>query len=278
MLGRLVMYVMIVVWAWGGQARAATCPEPPLDHLQGQWALAVTWQPGFCEVYGRSKMALPVECPQSSDVTHLTLHGLWPQWREYCGDGLLPADIEKIPDLIERPCGVKRSDMPKVGLPDALQTRLATTMPGVRSMLERHEWFKHGTCSWMTQQDYFATALDLVDALNASSLADFLRRNIGRDVTVKQMCAAIQQALGPRAVQAVEADSRPMVESDGRRRFYLTELRFWLKPVEGRLGLTPDHFVPVVAGTDTLGEKPANPLCDDPPNHTVYIDQPGMGR
>ena len=138
----------------------------------------------------------------------------------------------------------------------------------------------HGSCSQMGAEAYFEKAVKLVDKLNASSFPHFLTDNIGRTVTKRQMCDAIGKALGPKAVAAVEADAKRVTEADGKKRFYFTELRIWLKADKGAdLDLSDAHYLPVKAGAKTLGPVPADPLCDDNlDNHAFYIDIPGMDK
>lgn len=260
-------------------AGAQQCPKPPLPAFAGVWALAVTWQAAFCETFDARRRPLPEECPAASQFDAFTLHGLWPQWQEYCLEGINAADLRRNPSLGNAACSVSRDDMPAVELSPALAGELRTVMPGVRSKLERHEWFKHGTCSALGQEEYFRTAVDLVQDLNRTTLRGFVADHAGTEgVTVRRLCQALEAAFGPAAAKAAEASIRPHTGPDGRRRYYLIEILLWLKPVDGRLGLTPDHFVPVTAGARTLGPQPADPLCDDKPGRVVYIDRPGMGQ
>lgn len=242
-----------------------TCPKPAMDNMRGAWALAATWQPAFCQTFNPAR-PMPTECPIASKMEFMTLHGLWPQWEEYCSK--------------DAACDVKRNQIPAVKLSADVRLRLATVMPGVASQLDRHEYFKHGSCSGMNPDAYFTKAADLVDQLNASSFPGFLHDNYGKTVTKRQMCDAIGKALGPNAVAAVEADSKKIKTADGKTRFYFTELRVWLKGGDGAgLALDDAHYMPVPKGATTLGPVPSDPLCDDNlDNHVFYIDTPGMDK
>lgn len=260
----------------GGGALAQQCPKPPLPEHQGVWALAVSWQAGFCQTFQPADR-LPRECPAASRLDRFTLHGLWPQWREYCPEGVPAADIARNPELRSRPCEVRRERLPAVSLSPGLSEALAAVMPGVQSQLDRHEFFKHGTCAGMSQDDYFRTAVDLVEALNRTAFRDYIRGQQGREVTFGDVCKAIGRTLGPKAVAAVEADSKRHTGPDGKQRHYLTEFRLWLRPVDGRLALADANYVAIRPGARTLG-RPANPLCDDRLDYTLYVDVPGMER
>lgn len=246
-----------------------TCPKPPMPQWRDAWALAVTWQPGFCDSFNTKNRPLPKECPTASKLNTFTLHGLWPQWQEYC----VAADVRG------EACDLNRDEMPAVRLSPDLAGRLAAIMPGVQSQLERHEYFKHGTCSGLAQEDYFDLAVGLTEKLNRTSLPGFLQQHVGSNVTKRQLCDAVEKALGPQARAAVEADHKTVRGDNGERRFYLVELRFWLKPAGGKLDLAAENFMPVKSGAKTLGPVPADALCDDNlDKHVYYIDRPGMGR
>ncbi|MGQ9367365.1 ribonuclease T2 family protein [Azospirillum sp. ST 5-10] len=266
----------MILLAAAGAAAAERCPKPPLPAMEGRWALAVNWQAGFCQTFGRNR-TLPAECPEASRLDRFTLHGLWPQWQEYCVDTLPAETLAAAPALAHAPCRVRWSELPELPLPAALRESLAAAMPGVRSRLDRHEYVKHGTCSGMPPGEYFTVAIALLESLNATALPRFVAANQGREVTFRRFCEAVGEALGGAAAAAVEADSKRFRGPDGKQRHYLTELRFWLRPVDGRLALAADNFVPVPAGARTLGPERADPLCDDHlDDRTLYIDRLGM--
>lgn len=256
-----------------------TCPKPPLEEMRGEWALAVTWQPAFCETFNTKNRPLPKECPTAAKLETFTLHGLWPQWAEYCVSALPPEELAKNPHYLTEACDLKRDEMPALQLSADLRNRLAAVMPGAQSQLDRHEYFKHGTCAGMDPESYFSLAVDLTEKLNRTSLPGFLVKHAGTNVTKRQLCQAVGEALGPAAVAAVEADHKKIRDDAGQNRFYLTELRIWLKPANGKLDLAAENFVAVRSGARTLGPSRADALCDDNlDRHVYYIDRPGMGR
>ena len=63
-------------------------------------------------------------------------------------------------------------------------------MPGVSAGLERHEWRKHGTCSGLSAEAYFASALDLTERA-AGALAPGLRAAAGRSVNAATLRAEV---------------------------------------------------------------------------------------
>lgn len=116
-----------------------TSPQPPARKREGETArtipagaagyiLALSWSPAFCassDPEGESD-----QC-ETGAMRGLVVHGLWPDGRaEYCDT----SEPKRLRDDIARQ--VMRY-MPSVGL-------------------ARHEWEKHGTCSGLSQRDYFA--------------------------------------------------------------------------------------------------------------------------
>lgn len=256
---------------------AAGCAKRSLPALDGLWVLAVSWQPGFCESYPKGK-PLPKECSAASLTDRFTLHGLWPQWDEFCVKTSDSADAERSPGPTADRCSVERGALPEIPLPADLRTRLETVMPGTRSLLDRYEYFKHGSCSGLEPEAYFKAAIALVEALNATSLRTFLVDRQGRDVSVDELCGEIGKALGEKAPAAVEGESRNRIGFDADRRDHLTELRFWLTPTPGGFALANAGFVPVKPGMPTLGGK-ARPLCSRPgERQRLYIDRTGMNQ
>ncbi len=165
--------------------------------------LAISWQPAFCEANARVR-----ECGtlhrHPFAARQFSLHGLWPNRRAcgrsygYCGA------------VGSRPSG-GFCQYPKVPLEPALQSRLEDAMPSaaVGSCLMRHEWWKHGTCWSDDPDDYYATALDLLDQVNGSSfVVDFIAPNVGQEVTREALYRAFDAAFGSGAREHVELDCR----------------------------------------------------------------------
>ena len=83
----------------------------------------------------------------TDDARTWTIHGLWPQhnntvWPEYC-KGNISLNLDKIRSLI-----------PKLNM-------YWTSCYGNNEDLWKHEWVKHGSCSNMTEFEYFNTTLEL---------------------------------------------------------------------------------------------------------------------
>ena len=94
------------------------------------YVLALSWSPSWCLAEGDARQA--AQCAPERD-TGFILHGLWPQhldgWPEYC-------DAET-PDPSRAQAAAMADIMGSAGL-------------------ARHEWEKHGTCSGLGAEGYYA--------------------------------------------------------------------------------------------------------------------------
>ena len=103
------------------------------------------WIQEFCEVK-------PKACNSSLDIEEkpFTFHGLWPQYnqRKY------PSYCSHSPGCkTEKPC-----DLDWESLTDQVKKFLMENIPINTIWLANHEWKKHGTCSGLTQKEYFEIA------------------------------------------------------------------------------------------------------------------------
>jgi ribonuclease T2 len=163
-----------------------------------RFILAASWQPAFCETNHR-KAECASQTKDRFDATHFSLHGLWPMRENYCGvsEDLRAADKSG-----------SWKELPAVTLPDASKAALDKAMPGTQSGLERHEWLKHGTCTAMTADDYFSTAVRLVGELNGSAVRDLFASRIGKTLTSQEIKTAFDMSFGPGAGDRVKMSCR----------------------------------------------------------------------
>jgi ribonuclease T2 len=150
---------------------------PPANDEFGLYLLAMTWAPNFCCAQPRHD-----ECAAlagSFAATHLTLHGLWPNytdeqqrgkpraWPQYCG---AYAHCEAAEDA---------SCAPGVAVP----AELAPFAPGyVSGSLATHEWSKHGSCTALTAAEYFGAERAAIHAVPGDATPEVLHAAIGKDV------------------------------------------------------------------------------------------------
>jgi ribonuclease T2 len=143
------------------------------------------------------------ECKQATsdryDAKHFTLHGLWPNQRtcrdEYGFCGQVHAEQRDF------------CDYPEVALTPQLRERLGEVMPSVAygTCLERHEWWKHGTCWAGAPEAYFTEAMRLVRFINESAVvSEVVSAAIGKSVDASELLRAIDAAFGNGASKKFE--------------------------------------------------------------------------
>ena len=178
------------------------------------YALAISWEPAFClTVSGKPECAS--ETASRQDAHAFSLHGLWPQSGSYCG----ATATQKSNDQAG-----KWSLLPAVTLSAATEAALQIEEPGTQSYLERHEWIEHGTCSGLSQQNFFAPTLAMLNGINASNLGSTVAANVGGHVTLAQLQSAAALDYGPYAKVDIEY---LCISSGGKS--YLEELRFHMR-------------------------------------------------
>lgn len=203
---------VLMALAVGGMLSA---PSQAQDGNRGKTTslLAVSWQPAFCETRP-NKPECKSQTAERYDARHFTLHGLWPMRQNYCGVAQADIDADK---------KGRWTDLPEVKLSVATREALDRVMPGTQSALERHEWIKHGTCTNLSQQDYFQQAVTLLETLNSSPVSALFAKQIGQAVTQAEVQSAFDAGFGTGAGRRVKM----RCEQDGDRRI-VTELTIGL--------------------------------------------------
>jgi ribonuclease T2 len=216
---------------------------------EDSYLLALTWQPGFC-----ADRADTAECKIApKDKPRLVLHGLWPDW-DVNGDGKRNADDDFCVSAADNRASMIALDggnwlkLPPVKLSKASSDDLALAMPGTSVGLDRHEWWKHGTCSDLEADDYFATAIVLLREVERGSLARLLVAQAGRKLSRKQLLDAFEKDFGKGAGKALLLDCD---KNDGATA--LQEIRVYLKRSGITQGLTADRLA--------IPPKPARGDC-----------------
>ena len=171
----------------------ATDPSCSVPNKEDSYKLAVSWQPAFCESH-QGKPECKITDNTVYQASNFTLHGLWPNKHE-CGTnyGLCGQYKKQVKSFC---------DYEPVPMKPETVSRLGEVMPSVAvgSCLDRHEWYKHGTCQtdWNADQ-YFDTAVRLVKEFNDKGLSDFMKQNIGKTVSGSTFYKAVDQAFGKNA-------------------------------------------------------------------------------
>lgn len=197
------------------------CTRP--DQHDG-YVLAATWQPGFCE-HARYDGKKP-ECESLDSgelqISHLTLHGLWPN-RQSCGQryGHCPG--------------------PEMKLSPETLAYVRPWMPNFRygTSFGRYQWDKHGVCQTQMDDDaYFRRAVDLVRQLDQSAAGQYLAANIGGAISKDAFYRKVDEDFGSRA-----ARNNFLLICSGK---YLQEIRVSLprelKPADSLVGVVDGQF------------------------------------
>lgn len=179
----------------GGSGSGSACHTPG---LQDSYVLALSWQPAFCETH-RDKPECRVDDKKSFQARNFTLHGLWPN-KASCG-----TNYGYCGEVRDKPA--EFCDYPVLPLFTQTRNDLAAVMPSAAagSCLQRHEWFKHGTCQTERSIDeYYEEAVDLTRQFNESGVAYFISHNIGKTVTEAAFINKVDCALGADAHTRVQ--------------------------------------------------------------------------
>ena len=165
--------------------------------LEDSYVLALSWQPAFCETKP-DKPECRIDDPKVYQARNFTLHGLWPNKAScgtrygFCGDERDPGGF---------------CDYTPLQLFTEVREDLELVMPSAAagSCLQRHEWYKHGTCQtkWSIDE-YWEVAIDLVEQFNRSGAAYLMSRNIGEQVETEAFLERIDCALGAGARDRVQ--------------------------------------------------------------------------
>ncbi|MEO6013840.1 MAG: ribonuclease [Devosia sp.] len=153
----------------------------------GLYVLAINWFPSFCDL----KPGV-TEC-RSGGAERFALHGLWPTG-EYCDIDARTRAIDEVNDW---------DSLPAIRVTDATWSALKQAMPGTQSQLERHEWTAHGSCTGVSQDLYFSRAAAFLEIVNASTVFDLFKDNIGRKLTRTKVAKAFDDAFGAGAGKRV---------------------------------------------------------------------------
>ncbi len=131
----IAIFLLISIFALTTAASAKVQGTGQSDY----YILALSWSPSYCA--GEAGRNDRQQCALGRHFAFV-VHGLWPQrsegWPEYCRT---------------------REDW----IPQEVIDGVIDVMPSKKLII--HEWKKHGTCSGLSQKDYFATVRQLFGQL-----------------------------------------------------------------------------------------------------------------
>ncbi len=209
------------------------------------YVLAMTWQPGFCEhfAYQGTKPECDAMMKQNNEkivVSHLTLHGLWPNKSE-CGP--------KYGNCADTPLDLKKSTVEEID--DWMPNFFFSTAFG------NYEWKKHGTCQERDDDTYFLLAKEILQRVDSSAIGSYLRDNIGETINADAYKKHIEKSLG----KAV-ADRMQLVCS---KKKYLQEIKLNLP----KKIVVDNDIAKMVSGAKTFGNFTSRCSKD------IYIERSG---
>lgn len=175
---------------------APKAARPPAGGVAGQfdtYVFSLQWAAAFCE----GKPSLPecsAQAPGRFSARNLTIHGLWPDKNGdashsygYCGVDPKVQALDRAPTWCR---------MPALELTSRTAARVSEIMPGSASCLDKHEWYKHGSCSGFTPDEYYNRTADLVMFVAGTKFGRFLSANTGRTVTADALLEAFESEFG----------------------------------------------------------------------------------
>jgi ribonuclease T2 len=201
--GAVARAFVVLLGLCGAQA------APVAARAEDSYLLAMSWQPAFCAAGDHAPLP---ECKLAKGAApRLVLHGLWPDWdvnadgKRNAGDDFCIAGESDRNSVIGLDGGDWRK-LPEVKLSAATGRDLDAVMPGVASGLERHEWWKHGTCSGLAAEDYFALATVLALQVERSAIGRLIAGKAGQAVDRKALLDAFEREFGAKSARALTLD------------------------------------------------------------------------
>lgn len=201
----LLTYLRGVAAATTLVATVASNPSQAVAHQPDLYIMAMSHQPEFCY---QNKSQNYAGCKRPSDYmkTHLTIHGLWPEY----SDGTWPSMCSR------EPLSKQVVDNLKEGLNFYWPNVKEPETDPEHDEFWSHEWSKHGTCSGLAQKDYFMAALkhslptpDIVQHGSTVAKKDLLEAYGGADKVVA-VCAGKGKYLSEvRSCLSVGSDGSP---------------------------------------------------------------------
>eukprot|EP01065_Artemidia_motanka_P018761 TRINITY_DN2210_c5_g1_i1.p1 TRINITY_DN2210_c5_g1~~TRINITY_DN2210_c5_g1_i1.p1 ORF type:complete len:327 (+),score=48.14 TRINITY_DN2210_c5_g1_i1:91-1071(+) len=196
------MRVLAAMVAGSATALAASPTTGPAPGNFETYTFALQYTPEF--VQGYCTGAVPPNIPGSYAETHLTVHGLWPNydsskhsghtWPQWCKR--TDADFTKCQSAPSGPsyCSPSASTLAKFNTSSAWQTYALEY--AFSDSLAAHEWSKHGGCTLWDQSQYFTQIATLHAHVSQMTGFKLVTTNHGKSVNPDDLRTAFASDLG----------------------------------------------------------------------------------
>ena len=188
----VTLFLIILNLVFAEVSRAEVQKPGQFDY----YVLALSWSPSYCD--GQAGQNDNQQCAPGRRFAFV-VHGLWPQydrgWPEYCATN-------------------------EVWIPQKLIDGMMDVMPSKKLII--HEWKKHGTCSGLSQADYFGSVRQIYGSLRIP--ARYLTPRAMVTITPEQLVTDFVKSN-----RGLTADMLSVQCGNARDRARLSELRVCVK-------------------------------------------------
>jgi ribonuclease T2 len=236
----------MILSAWIGLLTLAQAARPTPGDFD-QYVLSISYQNDFCLTHSAKS-----ECQVALTEPKLSLHGLWPNQADdpnhhyqYCGE------LQEL--NTDQWCAPLSDIRPKLSC--STFSDLEQIMPGTQSCLYNHEWYAHGTCSGLSENDYFELSHRLTKEFitQASGFKKVLQESFGKSVPKQTLYDALSADFGNTITERITLRCRQK-KSKGKTTQYFSELHVSLDPkTAGKVALT-ESLMPEDRSTDNCGK------------------------
>lgn len=192
MIAALVILLATTLWYGSDGSGDGRAPAPSADRQHHSsagfdfYVLALSWSPTFCQ----SSSAGNAQQCDSGRYPGFIVHGLWPQFESGYPEFCPSEEPDRVPASLGR---IVKDIMPGMGLVG-------------------HQWRKHGSCSGLSQRDYFTLVRKARDRITLPQTLDRSPRTLNLPVAeIEQQMLSSNPGLTREAI-AVTCDGNRLDE------------------------------------------------------------------
>ena len=186
--------ILVLVLALGASTAMPSLPGAMVHADFEYYTLALTWQPGICDVNEPPPTggSAPERCAQGQPHEPLIgLHGLWPDRPQL----LIRAGVP-VASWWKDGCDLLHHSSDPPQLPAALAAEVASVMPHFRANLLTHEYDKHVQCLGFDAASFFSVAIAMRQAVAESSFGRYLIMDAGHVARHEDVRTAFMRSFG----------------------------------------------------------------------------------